>query len=339
MTNTNGSTTKERRRFTNIDPSAIRHPLDKLAAEQLQKLRGFDFLVAKYLEFGFERSNRILINANSVKVGPQQIPVLYEMLREGCAILDMPEPDLYVSQTPIVNAYTFGHTKPYIVIFSGLLELLDEDEVLGVIAHELGHIKCNHVLYTMMVYQINVLIAIARQYIPAFGQWVGLSMQVTIQIALINWRRRAELSGDRAALLVTQDPRTCVSMLAKLAGGTAKSIYQLDPEEFLKQAYAYKEEGDSGLLNRIYQLLVDMQKGLHPFAVERAHYLNEWLASDEYAHIMSGDYPRKPPKSENGSRNGRANGTGASSSGKYCEYCGSLVENNDPFCSYCGHSL
>ncbi len=325
----------ERRRFTDIDPSAIRHPLDKLAAEQLQKLRGFDFLVAKYLEFGFERTNRILNNANSVKVSSRQIPALYEMLREGCAILDMAEPDLYVSQTPIVNAFTFGHTKPYIVIFSGLLELLDEDEVMGVIAHELGHIKCNHVLYTMMVYQIDLLIAIARQYIPAFGQWVGLSMQLTIEIALINWRRRAELSGDRAALLVTQNPHTCISMLAKLAGGTAKSIYQLDADEFLNQAYAYKEESDNGLLNRFYQVLVDMQKGSHPFAVERAHYLNEWLGSNEYAHIMSGDYPRKPPKKEYTSSGRRGNGA----NGKYCEYCGNLVENDDPFCSYCGHSL
>jgi hypothetical protein len=190
----------------------------------------------------------------------------------------------------------------------------------------------------MMVYQIDLLIAIARQYIPAFGQWVGLSMQLTIEIALINWRRRAELSGDRASLLVTQNPQTCVSMLAKLAGGSAKSIYQLDPIEFLNQAYAYKEEGDSGLLNRFYQVLVDMQKGTHPFAVERAHYLNEWLGSDEYAHIMSGDYPRK--SSKQGRQNGNNHTNGAkTTNGTYCQYCGNLVETGDPFCSYCGHSL
>ncbi len=167
----------------------------------------------------------------------------------------MPEPELYVRQRPEVNAFTFGHTKPYIVVYTGLLEMMGDDEVMAVIAHELGHIKCGHVLYTMMVSQIDLLIAGIGQALPAIGQLIGLGLQLAIERALINWQRRAELTGDRAALLVMQDPKPCISMLAKLAGGTAKITYQLNPEEFLNQARLYKEEGDSGAVNRIYVIL------------------------------------------------------------------------------------
>lgn len=336
MTSTDRPPFTQRKIFKDIDPSAIQHPLDRKATEQLRKLRGFDTVVKKYLEFGYERINRVLNNASNLKVGPRQMPVLHQMLREGCAVLDMPEPELYVSQVPEVNAYTFGHTMPYIVVNAGLLEMMEEDEVMGVIAHELGHIKCHHVLYTAMVSQVDVLIAIARQFLPAVGSLIGLGVQLTVEVALINWMRRAELTGDRASLLVMQDPRPCVSMLAKLAGGSSKAVYQLDPEEFLNQAHAYKEEGDSGTVNRFYQLLANSKKGTHPFAVERAHYLNEWIDSTEYDQILAGNYPRMLRLIEGGPMPVMPVLALNPGPGKYCEICGRPVKEAAKFCAGCG---
>jgi Zn-dependent protease with chaperone function len=294
-------------------------------------------LVAKYIEFGFERVNRVLNNAGNVKVGPNQIPKLHEMLREGCAILDMSEPDLYLSQRPEVNAFTFGHTRPYIVLYSGLLEIMDEEEIMAVIAHELGHVKCGHVLYTMMVLQVDILISVAKQFLPAVGQLIGLTMQLTIELALTNWQRRAELTGDRAALLVMQDPRPCISMLAKLAGGTTKDAYQLDAEEFLNQARAYKEEGNQGMANRIYQFLANTQKGTHPFAVERVHYLNEWIDSPEYDQILNGNYTRVARKVGKGAAQPVLQITQAQE--LYCSNCGRPSNPTRKFCSNCGTAL
>ncbi|GAC1369061.1 MAG: M48 family metallopeptidase [Ktedonobacteraceae bacterium] len=328
--------TGTRRRFPDIDPSMLQHPLDRIATEQLKKLRGFDILVAKYIEFGFERVNRVLNNANNVKVGPRQIPALYEMLREGCAILDMPEPDLYLSQTSAVNAFTFGHTRPYIVLCSGLLEMMNEEEVMAVIAHELGHVKCGHVLYTMMVLQIDILIAVAKQFLPAVGQLIGLGMQLTVEVALTNWQRRAELTGDRAALLVMQDPQPCISMLAKLAGGTSNARYQLDPGEFLEQARLYREEGNQGVANRIYQFLANTHKGTHPFAVERVHYLNEWIDSPEYDQILQGRYTRVAHKVL---KKAEPVLEVSQEQKKYCSVCGRLGDTTSKFCSGCGSPL
>jgi Zn-dependent protease with chaperone function len=292
MSNNGSNLDSKRKRFAELDASAFRHPLDRVATEQLKKLRGFDMLVAKYLEFCVERLEQMVNSASNVKVGPRQMPSLYEMLRESCAVLDMPEPELFVSQAPGVNAYTSGHTRPHIVLYADLLDLMTDEEVMVVIAHELGHIKCGHVLYMTMATQIDGLIAFVKEGLPVVGQVVGLGMDWTVKIALLLWKRRAELTADRAALLVMQDARPCISMLMKLAGGSMRLATQLNPGEFLLQARAYEEEKDKSILNRFYRFYIDASKGTHPFAVERARYLNDWIGSIEYAQILAGNYPR-----------------------------------------------
>src|SRR5437588_5556030 len=138
--------TPRRVELKGIDPTAFQHPLDRQATDQLSKLKGFDTFMGKFIEYGFERIEYVLNIASSVRVGPRQLPKLHEMLQQSCAVLDLSEPELYVSEGG-VNALTSGANNPYIVLQSGLIDLMDDDEVMAVIAHELGHIKCKHVLY------------------------------------------------------------------------------------------------------------------------------------------------------------------------------------------------
>ncbi len=145
-----------------------------------------------------------------------------------------------------------------------------------------------------MAQQIDNLIALVKDFLPGVGQLVGAGIDWTIKIALLNWARRSELSADRAALLVMQQPTTCISMLAKLAGGTVRLAAQLDSEEFLRQAQMYAEEGDQGNRNRFYHFVAGMYQGTHPFVVERVKYLNDWIKGPEYRQILAGNYPRLP---------------------------------------------
>jgi Zn-dependent protease with chaperone function len=280
--------TQNRIRFESIDASAFQHPDDRQATESLKKLIGFDMLVKKFLEFGYERLLYVYNIASSVKVGPAQFPALYAMLQESCAVLDIPEPELYVRQSPIVNAMTFGHTKPYITLYTGLLELMDEDETMAIIAHELGHIKCGHVLYSTMANLLGILTVQLSQ--ATFG--IGLPVFMALKVALMNWQRRAELSSDRASLLVMQDPRVVISALTKIAGGTQKMAAQLDPDEFLKQARIYEEMPDQTLLDRMYRLLAETREDYHPFVVERVKELDRWANGQDYADILAGNYAR-----------------------------------------------
>jgi Zn-dependent protease with chaperone function len=301
VTNTtygNGNNIDPRISFTGLEAAAFQHPLDQQATENLKRLYGFDSIVAKFIELRYERLLYVFNISSSVKVTPRQFPRLYEMVREASAILDMPQPDMYVSQRPEVNAFTFGHTKPYVVLFSGMVDLMTDDELLAVIGHELGHIKCGHVLYYTMANSIRDFAAIIGQMTLGIGNLIGIG----IEAALIQWRRRAELSADRAALLTVQRSAPVISLLTKLAGGTDRMATQLDPQEFLEQARQYERELEEDFSNQLYRVFADLYQGNHPFLVERVKELDTWAGSDEFLRIMNGDYEVRKPETPNASR-------------------------------------
>lgn len=308
-----------------IDSSAFQHPLDREAVTQLKRMQGFDKFMAMYLEFGHERFQYILNNANYIRVGPRQYPRLYAMLQEGCKVLDMPEPEMYISNIGIINAWTSGHNNPYIVVEAFLLDLMSDEEIMAVIAHELGHIKCGHVLYSMMAESVGNLINIAGSLTPVIGSTFSTFLGSGIQVALFNWQRRSELSADRAALLVSQNVRPCISMLMKLAGGSKRMIDDMDVEEFFYQAQNYHDDASKSISDRVYRIMtvVLMQGRTHPFAVERAKALNEWIETPEYDQILSGNYARG----------------GTSVKSGVCPRCTSPVAEGYVFCGVCGFRL
>ena len=263
-----------------LPPTAFQHPLDRQATENLKKIKGFDWLVGKFIEYGFERIDYITHIGGGIRVGPRQMAKHYAMLRECCDVLDVAEPELYVMQGG-VKAYTSGHNHPFIILETGLLELMDDDEVMAVIAHELGHIKCGHVLYKTMVRGIKPLIEMAGT--------IGAIAGAGIEAGLSAWNRRSELSADRAALLGMQNAQPCVTMLMKIAGGTERHVEWLDSEQFLNQARSYKEGLDQKTSDRFYRFLANLGS-THPFAVERARALDEWAGSPEYNDILLGKY-------------------------------------------------
>src|SRR6266571_1409922 len=297
---------------------AFQHPLDMKATESLKKIKGFDWLTAKFVEYGIERIAYVHHVGGSIRVSPKQYSKHYTMLLECCEILDVPEPELYVMQGG-VNAFTSGHNHPFVVLETGLLELMDDDnEVMAVIAHELGHIKCGHVLYKTMARGIKPFLEIAGKATLGVGGLVG----TTIEAGLSAWNRRSELSADRAALLVMQDSQPCISMLMKLAGGTERHVEWLDTEQFLNQARAYKEGLDDKMSDRFYRFIANMG-ATHPFAVERARALDEWVSSPQYNQVLLGNY----------------SGIGQLSPARICPTCGQPAQEGDKFCPNCATPL
>lgn len=286
MINTVMAQKQKRVMLKGVSAAAFQHPLDRQATDKLKKIPGFDKLVAKFIEYGFERVEYVRHVGGAVRVGPKQMPKLHAMLTESCAVLDVAEPELYVQQGP-VNAYTSGHNHPFIVLQTDLLDLMDDDEVMTVIAHELGHIKCGHVLYKQMARWITPLIELVGKATLGFGSMIG----VVIEPVLLAWDRRSELSADRAALLVMQDARPCVMTLMKLAGGSARLADQMNPEQFLNQARAYREGMDQNRMDRFYRFMFGAW-GSHPFTVERARELDTWVNNPEYKNILAGNYAR-----------------------------------------------
>jgi Zn-dependent protease with chaperone function len=273
---------RARVRLTGISSRAYEHPADRSALVALRKLSGFDVLLKKLFGLFNERAFRLTYLAGAVRVSERQFPHIHEMVRDGAYILDLPEvPECYVLQTPVVNAMALGRDKPFIVLNSGMIELLDPEELRAVIGHELGHILSGHALYRTMLL-ILLQLAARAAFLP-----IALALTAIIW-GLEEWFRKSELSCDRAGLLAGQDLDASRRVLMKLAGGAQLS--ELNPDAFREQAQEYDAVPD--LRDSILKIL-QLQGTTHPFAVVRFAELDYWATHGEYDRILGGDYPRR----------------------------------------------
>lgn len=272
-----------------IAPAAWEHPADRAALNTLRSIPGFDEVVRRILGFFGERGIRHVFLANAVRVGPRQRPALDALLTEVLETLDWPErPELYVTQTPELNAGAVGFERPFIVLNSGALGVLGREEQRVVLGHELGHIMSGHATYRTVAL---LFLLLGTRGLPFL---TGLAL-LPVELALLEWYRKSELSSDRAGLLASQDVMASMRVFLTFAGG-AGGDDELNVEEFLAQAAEYEEVGSA--LDSVVKL-VNVAFRTHPFNTVRAAELQRWVRSGEYERVRAGAYPRRgeePPQ-------------------------------------------
>jgi Zn-dependent protease with chaperone function len=273
--------TRAKRVLTEIAPHSWEHPADKAALQALRRIPVFDEVLKKIFGFFGEKPIRLAFQANAVKVSENQFGDVYKIYKECLRTLDAPEEyPLFMSQTPMVNAGAYGMEQPFIILNSGTVRLLEDDELSYVISHEIGHILSDHVLYkTMTVLLINL----ANMGFPI----VGLAARAVL-VALLEWSRKSELSCDRAGLLGVQDPETVMRTMLKMAGGGQTEETSL--QEFIVQAEEYREGGD--VADQVFKVL-NLLGQTHPFYVLRVSELRDWIESGAYDRIIRGEYSRR----------------------------------------------
>jgi Zn-dependent protease with chaperone function len=264
--------------FPNISSKAYEHPADRAATAALKAVPMLDTVVRKLIEWGYERAVRQLFLGNAVKVGEDQLPELWASHVGVSRILDMPEVyDLYVTSGVPGGALTIGSGKPMIVIDSMLLSRLGPGEQRAVLAHELGHILSDHVLYMTA---LNILLSVTNG-LPFF---LGVPFRA-VRAVLLEWYRAAELSSDRAATLAVRDPRIVCSLLMVLGGGMAAD--QLNLDAFMSQALEYESWDDPS--DRVRRFFNEIGR-THPYAVRRVSEVMKWVQVGEYDRIIRGEY-------------------------------------------------
>src|SRR5688500_4636426 len=157
---------KTTRILKDIDSAAWEHPADKAALAALRRIPGFDTVLKTLFGVFGEKPIRLAFQANAVKVGPKQFPDIHAQYQEVLRVMDTPSYDLFISQTPFVNAGAYGMKKPFIVLNSGAVRLLNHDEMTFLLGHELGHIMSGHVLYRTMTV---LLLQLATMGFPIVG--------------------------------------------------------------------------------------------------------------------------------------------------------------------------
>ena len=273
--------TKAKRILTDIAPHSWEHPADKAALQALRRIPVFDEVLKKIFGFFGEKPIRLAFQANAVRVSENQFGEVYKLYKECLKTLDAPEEyPIYMSQTPMVNAGAYGMAEPFIILNSGTVRLLEDDELAYMMSHEIGHIMSDHVLYKTMTV---ILINLANMGFPI----VGLAARAVL-VALLEWSRKSELSSDRAGLLGVQDPEIVMRTMLKMAGGGSTEETSL--QEFIVQAEEYQESGD--VADQVFKVL-NLMFQTHPFYVLRVSELRAWIESGDYDRIVRGEYGRR----------------------------------------------
>ena len=279
--------TRPRRIFPEISAVSWEHPADRAALQALRAVPGVDEVIRKVLALlGGERGVRLLVQGNAIRIGPAQFPRLWHLHTEVTTTFDWSDvPELYVSQTPFFNAGAYGIDKPFIVIHSAAVELLDDDELRVLLAHELGHVLSGHALYRTIA---AILALISLGALPVLASLAVLP----VRLAFLEWSRKSELSADRAGLLGAQDIVVAQRLDMKMAGGGRGDGFagQLNVDAFMQQAHEYASAGEG--LDVVYKVLSTLAL-THPMHTVRAAELQRWVGSGEYDRILRGEYVRR----------------------------------------------
>jgi Zn-dependent protease with chaperone function len=270
-------------KLTDVSSRAWEHPADRGALTALRQLRGFDYILRKLAGLWNERALRLVYLGTAVRVDHRQFPRVYQLYAQAADTLDVQKlPLLYVYSDPRPQAMALGIDHPFVIVNSGMLDLLDDDELRFVLGHELGHVLSGHALYTTMLMQLlRVSNALSWLPIGAFGLRAVIA-------ALYEWSRKAELSSDRAGLLATQDPAAALRCHMKLASGG--HLEDLDIAAFRAQGEEYL--GPEDVRDSVLKLLL-LENATHPFAVVRAAELQRWVDGGGYTQVLRGEYPRR----------------------------------------------
>ena len=185
--------------------------------------------------FSWWNSDRVVLGMhNAQPIGPQDAPRLFQMTADLASRAGLPTPKLYVIHEDQPNAFATGRSpdKGAVAVNTGLLDMMSEREVAGVIAHELSHIRHRDTLIMTMTATLAGAIGMLAQFGYMFGSRssdgrsnpfgpIGMILMVILapiaaMLVQMTISRTREYAADAAAAEITQDPQGLASALMQL---------------------------------------------------------------------------------------------------------------------------
>ncbi len=297
------------------------HPLDTKTLKAIEKIPAVTSILKFLVKNTSEQFYKILHYQNYIKVSEEQFPELYQLYKKMVFVLDLTdnEPELFVYNSPFINAYTYGVDKHFIGISTMALAELDDMQIMDILAHELGHVLLGHVLYKMAAVLIAELsVSIANK---TFG--LGGMLLTPIRQALLAWNRASELSADRVALMATKNLKAAHFTTLKLSAtvpGWDNSKYNY--EAFLEQGEIARKMEDENILVKIFNLFQNTSI-THPFPVWRTGELDKWAKEGDYLGLLSKNHIKE---------------RGVINELQICKKCHEKYSVRLAVCPYCGHT-
>ena len=304
-----------------LHPYEYEHPFDAKALDSLQSTPGLDTIVRQYNKQAVERVITVQYTGSNLRITPENYPKIHAMLDSVCATINLPSrPDLYLEWGYHINGFTIGVDHPIIVLTSGSIDLLSDDELLYLIGHEVGHIKSRHTLYHQMAQFLPVLADMVGEATLGIGKLISMPLQ----LALLRWSRMSEFTADRSGLLACQDLTTAAKVMMKWAGMPIREYGDMKLDTFLDQARRF-EELDYEKLNKAIKFLTIMNS-THPWTIMRAAELMRWVEGGEYQKVIDRITSDRLHIRYDGNT-------------QFCRNCGFRLEGSEKFCNSCGQQL
>jgi Zn-dependent protease with chaperone function len=223
-------------------------------------------LVMLVISYLLNRSHHNALIQNADLVTPQADPELARLINTCARRLQPGAFNTFIAPGNTLNAYTFGLVEPQVVVmYAGVLRIMDEDELRFILGHELGHMRLGH---TWLNSLLGGMAGIPSPYVAA----------VLLYVSFRWWNRACEYSADRAGLLACGKPEKAASALIKLVGGPAAAHSAVARQQALRQI----EAEDDHLQNSLRELL-----STHPMTIRRLDALRQYAATPEYRRLQA----------------------------------------------------
>jgi heat shock protein HtpX len=199
--------------------------------------------------FAYWKSDSLALRmAGAREVTPQEEPRLHRVVEEVTSLTSLPKPRVYVVDNPSPNAFATGRNPQHAVVAAttGIMSLLDDRELKGVIAHELGHVGNRDILIGAIAAMFAGAIAFVTRSMMfgmLFGGFGGrrgnqngllailamVLMPIAAVIVQMSISRTREYEADHTGAKTTHDPDALADALAKLESGTRMRPMQVNP--------------------------------------------------------------------------------------------------------------
>ncbi len=219
---------------------------------------------------------------NSVQATEKQYARVYELAMVAAQRVGFPRaPAVYIEADRGYQSNTYGTEKDaFVNIGTFLPKLLNDRELLFILGHELGHLKCRHALWmTVSMF----LVGQARGNLMSDGilSFVSNPLKIIesgVESVITNWMRVADLTADRAALLVTGDIALARRTLFLLYFRSRRELNEVDVDEWTRQ-----QESQASTMTKVSQIMTSST----PYLGLRLRALEEFYASPRYAELRS----------------------------------------------------
>jgi len=219
---------------------------------------------------------------NSVQVTEKQYGRVFELAKVAAQRIGFTQvPSVYIEADRGYQSNTYGSEKDaFVNIGTFLPKLLNDRELLFILGHEFGHLKCRHALWmTVSMF----LVGQARGNLMSQGilSYVSNPLKIIesgVESVIANWMRVADLTADRAALLVAGDIAVARRTLFLLYFKSRKELDEVDVDEWAKQ-----QEAQASTIGKVSQLMTSST----PYLGLRLRSLEEFYTSPRYVDLRN----------------------------------------------------